>query len=123
ALQKMTKTTGNLGEDAVNGTALPASSPGVAEDLQKELSNPSVRGRVQDVASDPEKLAKVIHASPLVQQLAAMNPVAAQVINSPDALQKMFSKEMLDLLQEGQKPGDAMLESILQASQAHKSDP
>ena len=31
-----------------------------------------VRGRVQDIASDPEKLAKVIHASPLMQQLAAM---------------------------------------------------
>ena len=31
----------------------------------------------------------------LVQQLAEMNPVAAQVINSPEALRKIFSKEML----------------------------
>ena len=117
-LQKMTQTT-ESSEDAVDAGAASQARPfgkSLDQDLKKELDNPSVRERVQDLASKPELLAKVVKENSLVKQLAAMNPVVAQVINSPEALQKMFSKEMLDVLQQGQKPDDAALESILESS-------
>ncbi|CAE7506385.1 kif1 [Symbiodinium pilosum] len=97
ALHEMTQTAGHMDQDLMQ-----------------------VRGRVEDFASDPELLAKVIQGNSLIQQLAAMNPMAAQVINSPEALQKIFSPEMLDVLKEGRKPGEAMIESILGSSQAYE---
>ncbi|CAE7828920.1 pntA, partial [Symbiodinium necroappetens] len=116
-LQEMTQTAGTF-DGADESSASQRSSSGVDQDLTKELAKPSVRERVQDFASNPELLTKVIQENSLVQQLAAMNPAAAQVINSPEALQKIFSKDMLDVLQQGQRPDDAALESILESSQA-----
>ncbi|CAE7877137.1 pntA [Symbiodinium microadriaticum] len=115
-LQEMTQTAGTF--DGADESSASKSSSGVDQDLTKELAKPSVRERVQDFASNPELLTKVIQENSLVQQLAAMNPAAAQVINSPEALQKIFSKDMLDVLQQGQRPDDAALESILESSQA-----
>ena len=118
-LHKMTQTAGSLDDGAdASATPLPRSTE-VDQELKKELGNPSVRERVQDFASNPGLLTKVIQENSLVQQLAAANPAAAQVINSPEALQKIFSKEILDALQQGQQPDGAMLQSILGALQAH----
>ncbi|CAE7400167.1 pntA [Symbiodinium sp. CCMP2456] len=118
-LQEMTETAGTFeGADESSASASQRSSSGVDQDLTKELAKPSVRERVQDFASNPELLTKVIQENSLVQQLAAMNPAAAQVINSPEALQKIFSKDILDVLEQGQRPDDAALESILESSQA-----
>mmetsp|Transcript_2384 Transcript_2384/g.5416 ORF Transcript_2384/g.5416 Transcript_2384/m.5416 type:complete len:188 (-) Transcript_2384:84-647(-) len=119
-LQEMTQTAGTL-DAADESSASQISSSGVDQDLTKELAKPSVRERVQDFASNPELLTKVIQENSLVQQLAAMNPAAAQVINSPEALQKIFSKDMLDVLQQGERPDDAALESILESSQAQSA--
>ncbi|CAE7261798.1 pntA [Symbiodinium natans] len=118
-LHKMTQAAGSLhaGDDeSVAGRQSPSE---VDQELRKELGDPSVMQRVQDFASNLQLLTKVIQENSLVQQLAIVDPVVAQVINSPEALQKIFSSEVLGMIQQDQNPDQLVLEPVVDSSLAY----
>ena len=103
-------------DESVAGRQSPSE---VDQELRKELGDPSVMQRVQDFASNLQLLTKVIQENSLVQQLAIVDPVVAQVINSPEALQKIFSSEVLGMIQQDQNPDQLVLEPVVDSSLAY----
>ena len=84
--------------------------------LRTELDNRSVKEQIQKLSNDPGMLMKAVQQDPMVQQLAAMNPAMSQVINSPSALKKILSPDLIEKVQQGQIPDDETMKAILDSA-------
>ena len=84
--------------------------------LRTELENRSVKEQIQKLSNDTGMLMKAVQQDPMVQQLAAMNPAMSQVINSPSALKKILSPDLIEKVQQGQIPDDETMKAILDSA-------
>ncbi|CAJ1393660.1 unnamed protein product [Effrenium voratum] len=71
--------------------------------LKEELGQQTVQDRIRSLTGKPEMLMKVLKENPMVQQLAKANPTMHQIIHSPEALQTLFSSEVLKKLRAGER--------------------
>lgn len=82
-------------EDAVNKFGMESSGPMVDPYIQHALQNATVQAKLHDLRENPEKLMKAVRESPLIQQMAALNPTMANLVKNTTALQQIFSPEMV----------------------------
>ena len=69
--------------------------------LKQELENQTVQTQIQNITADKELLSKIVRENPMVQQMVAVNPQLAELIQSPEALQRILSPEILQKVQSG----------------------
>jgi len=80
--------------------------------LQQELGTYTVQTKLQNLTQSPELLMKTVQENDMIKQLEGTNPAMAKLIRSPGVLQKIFSPEMIQQMQNGH-PSDAAMQQIL----------
>ena len=73
----------------------------VDPELKQQLTNETVQKQIQNITSNKEVLTKIVQENPMVQQLLAIDPQLGHLVSNPDALQKIFSPEILEKVQRG----------------------
>lgn len=108
ALQNMLQ---SVGED-IEGAYL---DPGLKQDLE----NQTIQKQIQNITADKALLTKVVQENPMVQQMMAVNPKLAELVKSPEALQRILSPEILQKVQHGGLDEDT-LKSLMETPTSGK---
>ena len=85
----------------------------VDPELKQQLGNETVKRQMMEVIGNKQLLAQVVQQDAMVQQMAAMNPSFQRLVESPEALQRIFDKENLEQLRQGKGLDEAVLRGIM----------
>lgn len=67
--------------------------------LKQDLENQTIQKQIQNITADKVLLTKVVQENAMVQQMMAVNPKLAELVKSPEALQRILSPEILQKVQ------------------------
>ena len=88
--------------------------------LKQDLENQTIQKQIQNITADKALLTKVVQENAMVQQMMAVNPKLAELVKSPEALQRILSPEILQKVQHGGLDEDT-LESLMETPTSSKS--
>ena len=88
--------------------------------LKQDLENQTIQKQIQNITADKVLLTKVVQENAMVQQMMAVNPKLAELVKSPEALQRILSPEILQKVQHGGLDEDT-LESLMETPTSSKS--
>ena len=92
----------------------------VDPELKQQLTNETVQKQIKNITSDKEVLTKIVQENPMVQQLLAIDPQLGKLVSNPEALQKIFSPEILEKVERGGLDEET-LEGILETPNQQQS--
>lgn len=92
----------------------------VDPELKQQLTNETVQKQIQNISSNKEVLTKIVQENPMVQQLLAIDPQLGKLVSNPEALQKIFSPEILEKVERGGLDEET-LEGILETPNQQQS--